>query len=67
MLVVFLGYFNTPTPEGVTRETSELGASGTVILPSGSSGPPLINFIYLQHIIKKVDKCKFVSSPVFLS
>ena len=40
MVVVFLGDFDTPTPEAVTLKTSGLMGSGTVTLPSGSSGPP---------------------------
>ena len=43
MVVVFLGDFDTPTPEVVACKTSWAGSSGTVTLPSSSSNPPWLN------------------------
>ena len=47
MVAVFLGDFDTPTPEVVASKTSGPGGSGTVTPPTGSSDPPLIKFVYL--------------------
>ena len=49
MVVVFLGDFDTPTPEVVTCKTSGPGDSGTVTLPTGSSGTPWFD-LFICHI-----------------
>ena len=61
MIVVFLGDFDTPTPEVVACKTSGSRCSGYLQVVQA----PLIKFIYLEHLIKKIDMCNVVSSPVF--